>query len=1546
LLGGEYNDVRKLSEFLLLDVSMNSDTEISLVKLGLNSAQLYLQRCRLHLERNVVVDEHDFHESWWEWIMNYRIWEANRKVFMYPENYLDPSLRHTKTGLFEDLESALGQGQVDKVLVEDSFTQYMNGFEKLATLEYVEAYNTVVTDADQQFDTLFLFARTKTTPREYYFITRKKPINSSSTAEIWSEWSKINAPINTDFITPIYAFNKLFVFWMEVKSNQERDQTSTHSDAKATVWKADLKFTYHNFSGDWVQPQDVFMDKVINVETEEQLTIPNQYLFDPKQAYWNKVRVDHQPINESNGTEEKIIIHYGPMLKTSNALFSNEKIVKKYTSSLSDAVTISKYKGAIYDFALQIHYAYHNQFGIQTNNSTSATSLSGYFPLYQSILLGSDLKATYLLAEEEFLFFRNDLTENSIQINLNQQIVTISATENTLHTNYEENSLTSLSQSETISAINAFRLNTTSIPFSAQIIPAKNNPGIFVVTLDSEAFLIENPNFSRIDESLNITHTAVGDTLQASDFPSGISSNTLLVNAFIEAAKNAFTDSEGHRLSTPHDKGSFSASMHFSHIAINRHSFSPMHDAAVKIHDANYTWETAYDVIHNAILNVGSVATKLTVMGYNNSKTPGNLSNLTFTTQRISTNAIDQLSKRVFVGGVEQLLDIDAQRAPSPSYKSFSRFSPDVKILPPTQPIGDQVSFEGPYGNYYWELFFHAPLLVSKTLKTNQQFLDAEKWLQYIFNPTEGKQKTDYWRYLPFQTRITETRDQEFQNTNAIAVYNDDPFDPHAIAQVRPGAYEKSIVMQYIDNRLEWGDNMFGRYTWESVTSASMLYMYAYDLLGNRPEKELPYFKPNALSFANILSTSENTSSAIPQFFVELENIIATRAENIISSNSSSTTPPSNAASKLMPFSNLEAYFHIPENEQFVAYWDRVEDRLYKIRNGMNLQGVRQPLALFEPPIDPLQLIQAAANGGNFLDVATQIQANVPLYRFALVLEKAKSFTQTVMQLGANLLAAIEKKDAEKLAALHTSQELSIQNMLLQIKQQQITEQEQSLDGLNINLQSAQNRFDHYDQLAYMNDYEIASMALMGTATTLQQVSNGVRALAFGPYLAPNIFGFADGGMKYGDAVNVGAQVIGEDGAILNQIASILNTKASYERRKEEWKLQKEIAQFEVDQINTQIEATKTRIEISKQELKVQQTTIKNAQEIDSFMKSKFTNVDLYQWMLGRLSTLYFETYKLASSTALMAQQAYNFELDTNENFITFDSWDSLHKGLLAGEGLLFSLQQMEKAYLTNNTRRFEIEKTISLRQQFPEEFLKFKSNGNDKGKINFHLKQSLFDFDFPNHYARKIKAISISIPAVVGPYQSINATLTQTNNIILLKPQTDAVSFLLDPTSTRPDNSTLRENWIPSQQIALSKGIDDMGLFTLNFNDERLLPFEGTGAVSSWTLKMPPERNRFNFDSISDVLVKVYYTALDGGEKFGADVVRLNQQKDQSTTYAKMINLKQAFPNAWNQLINSTATSRNITFKVTDDQVLPDLHVSLKGVLVQLKIADGVSAV
>ena len=33
----------------------------------------------------------------WDWLRRYRVWEANRKVFVYPENYLEPEQRDDKS---------------------------------------------------------------------------------------------------------------------------------------------------------------------------------------------------------------------------------------------------------------------------------------------------------------------------------------------------------------------------------------------------------------------------------------------------------------------------------------------------------------------------------------------------------------------------------------------------------------------------------------------------------------------------------------------------------------------------------------------------------------------------------------------------------------------------------------------------------------------------------------------------------------------------------------------------------------------------------------------------------------------------------------------------------------------------------------------------------------------------------------------------------------------------------------------------------------------------------------------------------------------------------------------------------------------------------------------------------------------------------------------------------------------------------------------------------------------------------------------------------
>src|SRR6185503_10467173 len=96
----------------------------------------------------------------------------------------------------------------------------------------------------------------------------------------------------------------------------------------------------------------------------------------------------------------------------------------------------------------------------------------------------------------------------------------------------------------------------------------------------------------------------------------------------------------------------------------------------------------------------------------------------------------------------------------------------------------------------------------------------------------------------------------------------------------------------------------------------------------------------------------------IPQFLIELENTLA----------------PAGGSIRLRgkPYNDIESYFCVGENPDFSAYWDRADDRLYKIRHCMNIQGVVRQLALFEPPINPMALVRAAAAGKDITSVASQ----------------------------------------------------------------------------------------------------------------------------------------------------------------------------------------------------------------------------------------------------------------------------------------------------------------------------------------------------------------------------------------------------------------------------------------------------------------------------------------------------------------------------------------------------------------------------------------------
>jgi Tc toxin complex TcA C-terminal TcB-binding domain len=126
----------------------------------------------------------------------------------------------------------------------------------------------------------------------------------------------------------------------------------------------------------------------------------------------------------------------------------------------------------------------------------------------------------------------------------------------------------------------------------------------------------------------------------------------------------------------------------------------------------------------------------------------------------------------------------------------------------------------------------------------------------------------------------------------------------------------------------------------------------------------------------------------------------------------------------------------------------------------------------------------------------------------------------------------------------------------------------------------------------------------------------------------------------------------------------------------------------------------------------------------------------------------------------------------------------------------------------------------------------------------------------------------------------------------------------------------------VPAQttsSIATSTAQHDGGLFELSFRDERYLPFEGAGAVSTWRLELPSQLRQFDYDSISDVVVHVSYTALDDG------AFRQNVESALSAALAqhaatvglhRLFSLRHDFPSVFHQLMHPSG-AQAVTFEL-----------------------------
>jgi peptidoglycan hydrolase-like protein with peptidoglycan-binding domain len=207
--------IEQLFEAFLVDAAMEPVVQTSRIQLAIASVQLFIERCFLNLEPDVHPSA--LEASHWEWMKRYRVWEANRKIFLYPENWLEAEFRDDKTHLFKDLEGALLQGDVSNDLAEEAFFRYMTRLEELARLEFVTSY-LEEKPADPASDVLHVIGRTYAKPHKYFY--------RRYAHQMWTPWEPVSADIDGDHVAIALWRDRLHLFWVTFLEKPETPDNS------------------------------------------------------------------------------------------------------------------------------------------------------------------------------------------------------------------------------------------------------------------------------------------------------------------------------------------------------------------------------------------------------------------------------------------------------------------------------------------------------------------------------------------------------------------------------------------------------------------------------------------------------------------------------------------------------------------------------------------------------------------------------------------------------------------------------------------------------------------------------------------------------------------------------------------------------------------------------------------------------------------------------------------------------------------------------------------------------------------------------------------------------------------------------------------------------------------------------------------------------------------------------------------------------------------------------------------------------------------------
>ena len=1368
----QFVDESDIYAYYLMDVKMEPDMTISRIVQATASIQLFVQRAELGLEgQNILTDEQ---RSEWEWMKNYRVWEAARKVFLYPENWIASDLRDDKTPFFEELEDRIQEFSDDHASLENALYEYLEKVREVSSIEIIGATKEDGGDEGGILYTLHIVGRTQGEPHTYYY--RKYKAKAILSGE-WTPWERLDVDIPSETVVPAIVNQRLYLLWPQVTMGQRNLEAASEGGLETIEYYARIQICWTSYTGTKWTGTRMTSNALIDAST-------NQLDF----ALGDNERIDDRYNLKTVSSQDSVAIS---VIKTAYHYQEYEEIIGS-TEVMDGSTKANKVTKRVYDKSRQ----FFKRIAIITVKADGSDLLELFTADYQPI--------------DDFAPERTKL----------------------VHGVFTE--------------VDEFTCGNKGFNYPEDNAVLNYTPGLFRIV------------------ATNLSMLKLGEDDKAEDLP--------------------FFYMDGRRT--------------FFVQAVPK-------DGKANSNQKNYRFEL------------------------------------------LSHSLVDDFYKRYRDGGTKWLYTRETQALPISDsyYYSYSYYNYYFSVYLGYYMAGDwqawdlgqtifrynywpnKANVDGPYpapmvdfvwgganAMYNWELFFYVPMLIAEKMIAEQSYEEALLWLQLVFDPRERYSSYErtkdfihdlpkgarYWKFLPFfankdaDKSVLEmlglpTKQDKLPDRSALSSlvdkWKNDPFNPHLIARYRNVAYQKYVVMKYLDTLIGWGDQEFSKDTTESVNLAIQFYLLAAELLGPK-SPEAP--EPEALSpltVRQLLSRTDDLGNA----FIEYENSALVGKDKakvlIIRAMDERAKRTGNIIESMF-------YFSVPRNDTLFSYCDTIADRLYKIRNSLNIQGVKRTLALFAPPIDPGMLVKARAMGISLDAILNSTSEKLPIYRFNVIVKLAVDMAKDACQMGRDLLAILEKQDAEQLQVFKAKCDKAVVAESKTVHEMEVKSLEAEKVRLEEKKTAKQNTSKMQKAMHLVSAAEKKYQKLMEKVAKIQETVEKVRNIASATFKMPdfkfgavtNAFGGprfdmeSIGGTKLAENLVSAAESYAARFAQRQLDAAKTKLQAELERRKKEWTLEDEVADAEVVEVEKQEVVNEIKTQQVEKKHKSIENEILRSEQVYEVLSEKFTNNDLYIWLEKELGKVFKQYVKLLLDVAKMAERVYHFEIDGEItpicDFIKNDYWDNFRKGLLAPERILLDLRRMEKAYLENDMHEMEITRPIRLSEleenaelyecgnAFANPLSQLKNiiqdnnlptqgnNQNSAGTFcEFKLTEKFFEKEFSNHSFQRIRNVQIVVETSGLTKDFLNAELTLNSSKIFV-------------------GESYVEN-LTSETFASSMSNADVGMYSLKVPDEKRALFEGRGAISTWSLEIRGlSKNQATGEyPINDVVVYLTYTARKGGQ-------------------------------------------------------------------------------